>query len=190
MVIFVYFAVIALAFFLLIVLPQRRRTNAHRALLAALQVGDEVITIGGILGTIRELDDEKIRLEVADGVVLTVARNAIAQSVIDVPAPSSNGEAENGQADERPPAAPSGSSSSPSCWCSARSSSRWRAITNRSSASTSRAARRSSSHRSENSSPTLSTWPSTSSGAGSTPSARWNRRSPGRGATSSSTCPA
>ncbi len=79
MVIFVYFAVIALAFFLLIVLPQRRRTNAHRALLAALQVGDEVITIGGILGTIRELDDEKIRLEVADGVVLTVARNAIAQ---------------------------------------------------------------------------------------------------------------
>jgi preprotein translocase subunit YajC len=100
MVIFVYFAVIALAFFLLIVLPQRRRTNAHRALLAALQVGDEVITIGGILGTIRELDDEKIRLEVADGVVLTVARNAIAQSVIDAPAPSSNGEAENRQVDE------------------------------------------------------------------------------------------
>ena len=100
MVIFVYFAVIALAFFLLIVLPQRRRTNAHRALLAALQVGDEVITIGGILGTIRELDDEKIRLEVADGVVLTVARNAIAQSVIDVPTPSNNGEAENGQVDE------------------------------------------------------------------------------------------
>ena len=95
MVVLVYFAVIALAFFLLIVLPQRRRTNAHRALLAALQVGDEVITIGGILGTIRELDDEKIRLEVADGVVLTVARNAIAQSVIDVPAAP-----ENGQVDE------------------------------------------------------------------------------------------
>jgi preprotein translocase subunit YajC len=52
MVILVYFAIIALAFFLLIVLPQRRRANAHRALLASLQVGDEVITIGGILGTI------------------------------------------------------------------------------------------------------------------------------------------
>ena len=79
MVIFVYFAVIALAFFLLIVLPQRRRTAAHRALLASLQVGDEVITIGGILGTIRDLTDEKIELEVAEGVVITVARNAIAQ---------------------------------------------------------------------------------------------------------------
>ncbi len=79
MVIFVYFAVIALAFFLLIVLPQRRRTTAHRALLAALEVGDEVVTIGGILGTVVELDDERIELEVADGVVITVARNAIAE---------------------------------------------------------------------------------------------------------------
>jgi preprotein translocase subunit YajC len=79
MVVFVYFAVIALAFFLLIVLPQRRRTTAHRALLASLAVGDEVITIGGILGTIRQLDDEKIELEVAENVVITVARNAIAQ---------------------------------------------------------------------------------------------------------------
>jgi preprotein translocase subunit YajC len=94
MVILVYFAIIAVAFFLLIVLPQRRRTNAHRALLAALQVGDEVITIGGILGTIRELDDEKIRLEVADGVVLTVARNAIAQSVVDTPVTPDEGEIE------------------------------------------------------------------------------------------------
>jgi len=101
MVIFVYFAVIALAFFLLIVLPQRRRTNAHRALLASLSVGDEVITIGGILGTIRQLDDQKIKLEVADGVVLTVARNAIAQSVVDdVPLSSDDVEVDNGQVDE------------------------------------------------------------------------------------------
>jgi preprotein translocase subunit YajC len=79
MVIFVYFAVIALAFFLLIVLPQRRRANAHRALLAALDVGDEVVTIGGIFGTIRSIDDQRIELEVAEGVVITVARNAVAQ---------------------------------------------------------------------------------------------------------------
>ena len=101
MVIFVYFAVIALAFFLLIVLPQRRRSTAHRALLAGLEVGDEVITIGGILGTIRELDDEKVRLEIADGVVITVARNAIAQTVVDdVPAPPELGRSDNGQVDE------------------------------------------------------------------------------------------
>ena len=94
MVILVYFAVIALAFFLLIVLPQRRRATAHRALLASLEVGDEVITIGGILGTIRDLDDEKIQLEVAEGVVVTVARNAIAQSVVDTPAVPGDGNGE------------------------------------------------------------------------------------------------
>jgi preprotein translocase subunit YajC len=79
MVILVYFAVIAVAFFLLIVLPQRRRTNTHRAVLASLEVGDEVVTIGGILGTIRELEDDRVELEIAEGVVITVARNAIAQ---------------------------------------------------------------------------------------------------------------
>jgi len=91
MIIFVYFAVIALAFFLLIVVPQRRRTTAHRALLAALEVGDEVVTIGGILGTIEAIDDERIELEVAEGVVITVARNAIAQVTRDDTEPAENG---------------------------------------------------------------------------------------------------
>ena len=99
MVIFVYFAVIALAFFLLIVLPQRRRTAAHRALLGSLQVGDEVITIGGILGTIRDLTDEKIELQVAEGVVITVARNAIAQMAqsVDDPATRAIDDGEGGE---------------------------------------------------------------------------------------------
>lgn len=80
MVIFAYFAVIALAFFLLIVRPQRRRLAAHRALVETLAVGDEVVTTGGIFGTIRGMDDDRIQLEVAEGVAITVARAAIAQS--------------------------------------------------------------------------------------------------------------
>ena len=80
MVIFAYFAVIALAFFLLIVRPQRRRMAAHRALVEALTVGDEVVTTGGIFGTIRGIDDDRVELEVAPGVAITVARAAIAQS--------------------------------------------------------------------------------------------------------------
>jgi preprotein translocase subunit YajC len=102
MVILAYFAVIAVAFFLLIVIPQRRRTNAHRAVLASLEIGEEVVTIGGILGTIRELNDERIELEVAEGVVITVARNAIAQVVApDEPAVNGNGNATaNGDVNE------------------------------------------------------------------------------------------
>jgi preprotein translocase subunit YajC len=86
MVILVYFAVIAVAFFLLIVRPQRKRLTAHRALVSALEVGDEVVTTGGIFGTIRALDDERVQLEVSAGVVITVARAAIAQSLNPHPA--------------------------------------------------------------------------------------------------------
>ncbi len=85
MVIIVYFVVIALAFFLLIVLPQRRRATAHRMLVESLGVGDEVVTIGGVFGTIRAIEDDRIELEVAPGVLLTVARNAIAQAANPTP---------------------------------------------------------------------------------------------------------
>jgi preprotein translocase subunit YajC len=94
MVIILYFVVIAAAFFVLIVLPQRRRAAAHRALLESLAVGDEVVTIGGIFGTIREIDEDRIELEVAQGVVVTIARNAIAQVASSVTGPA--------EVDERP----------------------------------------------------------------------------------------
>jgi preprotein translocase subunit YajC len=76
----VYFAIIALAFFLLIVRPQRRRLTAHRQFVGALAVGDEVVTTGGIFGTVRGLDDDRVDLEVAPGITIVVARAAVAQS--------------------------------------------------------------------------------------------------------------
>ncbi len=76
-----YLGLLVVAFLLLIVRPQRRRMAAHRAMVASLRVDDEVVTSGGIYGTIRGLDDEAVDLEVASGVVLRVARGAIAQHV-------------------------------------------------------------------------------------------------------------
>jgi preprotein translocase subunit YajC len=82
----VYFALLALAFFFLIVRPQRRRVTAHRAFVAALDVGDDIITNGGIYGTVRALRGDAVELEIAPGIVITVARAAIAQRVYaDVP---------------------------------------------------------------------------------------------------------
>lgn len=86
----IFFALVLAAFFLLIVLPQRRRNLSRQQYLGQLEVGDEVITNGGIFGTILELDDEAVELQVADGVVLHVARAAIFQ---DVPPESAPGAA-------------------------------------------------------------------------------------------------
>jgi preprotein translocase subunit YajC len=76
-----YLGILVAAFLLLIVRPQRRQMAAHRALVASLQVGDEVVTSGGIYGTIRGLDDGTVDLEVSPGIVLRVARGAIGQRV-------------------------------------------------------------------------------------------------------------
>ena len=81
----VYFALLAVVFFFLIVRPQRRQMAARRQLIAAVDVGDDVITAGGIYGTVLEIDGEVLKLEVADGVVLTLAREAIARRRGDEP---------------------------------------------------------------------------------------------------------
>ena len=75
----VYLALLAIIFFFLVVRPQRRQMAARRALISAVEVGDEVITAGGIYGTVREIEDDVLQIEVAEGVVLTIAREAIAR---------------------------------------------------------------------------------------------------------------
>jgi len=77
----VYLVILVAAFFFLVVRPQRRQMASHRALVASLDVGDEIITTGGILGTIQTLEDDVVELQVAPGVVLRIARAAIARKV-------------------------------------------------------------------------------------------------------------
>jgi preprotein translocase subunit YajC len=69
------------AFYVLLVRPQRRNMAAHQVLMASLEQGDEVMTMGGIYGRIQKLDDEIIELEVAPGTSFRVARSAISRKV-------------------------------------------------------------------------------------------------------------
>lgn len=69
------------AFYALLIRPQRRQVAAHRALITSLTVGDEVMTMGGIFGRIRSMDDDIVDLEVAPGTSLRVARTAISRKV-------------------------------------------------------------------------------------------------------------
>jgi preprotein translocase subunit YajC len=75
-------------FYFMLIRPQKRRVQAHRALMSSLSLGDEVVTIGGVYGTVRRLSDEDLDLEVASGVTLRVLKSAIARRVTaDVPEP-------------------------------------------------------------------------------------------------------
>ena len=83
--VFVFLALMVAAFYFLIIRPQRRQLATHRALVSSLEVGDEIVTNAGIYGTVDELDDTTVELEIAEDVVITVARTAISQRLGDEP---------------------------------------------------------------------------------------------------------
>ena len=64
--------------YVLILLPQRRRQAAHRRLVDQLEVGDEIVTSGGIYGFVRGIGDEEIELEIAEGTVVRVSKRSVA----------------------------------------------------------------------------------------------------------------
>ena len=53
-------------FYFLLIRPQQKRTKEHKAMLANLHRGDEVITAGGIFGSIHELGDDYVVLDLGD----------------------------------------------------------------------------------------------------------------------------
>ena len=63
---------------LLVVMPQRRRQAAQNAMLSALDVGEEVVTAGGLYGTVTAVEEDDLRLEIADGVEVRLAKRAVA----------------------------------------------------------------------------------------------------------------
>src|SRR5688572_25623597 len=65
----------------LLIRPQQQRARRQRELLTSLEVGDEILTVGGLLGTVVGLADETVDIEAADGVVLTFVRAAISRKM-------------------------------------------------------------------------------------------------------------
>jgi preprotein translocase subunit YajC len=68
---------IFVVFYFLLIRPQAKRAKEHKAMVAALAVGDEVVTAGGILGKVTETGDQFLTVELADGVRVKVQRHTI-----------------------------------------------------------------------------------------------------------------
>src|SRR5688500_20333372 len=67
------FALILGIFYFVMVLPMRKRQQKVQAFLAALKVGDRVITTGGIYGSITRVNDQSVQLQVANNVRIEVS---------------------------------------------------------------------------------------------------------------------
>ncbi len=72
-------------FYFLLIRPQRNRQRAQQALIASLEVGDDVMTTGGIFGTIVEIDDDEgtVTVEIAPGTRVRMLRQGISQRLVD-----------------------------------------------------------------------------------------------------------
>jgi preprotein translocase subunit YajC len=64
-------------FWFIAIRPQMKRAKEHRALLAGLAKGDEVIAAGGLMGRVADLAESIVTLEIADGVHVKVQKQAV-----------------------------------------------------------------------------------------------------------------
>lgn len=71
--------ILAVVFYLLLIRPQQRRASQQKRLLSELSVGEEVVTAGGVFGTVTALDSERMWLEVAPGVTIVFLRQSLAR---------------------------------------------------------------------------------------------------------------
>jgi preprotein translocase subunit YajC len=71
--------IVAFAFlYFVLVRPQRRRQLEQQRMLSSIEVGDEVVTAGGLYGEVTELRDDEVLLRIAPELEVRVARRAIA----------------------------------------------------------------------------------------------------------------
>ena len=68
-------------FYFVLFRPQQRRMKEHQQLVSSLEPGDDVLTNGGLYGTITAIDGQIAELEIADGIVVRIQRSAIAELI-------------------------------------------------------------------------------------------------------------
>jgi preprotein translocase subunit YajC len=72
-------------FYFLLIRPQRNRQKAQQALVASIEVGDEVMTTGGIFGTVVAIDEDEgiVTVEIAPGTQIRMLRQGISQRFVE-----------------------------------------------------------------------------------------------------------
>ena len=75
---YIFILVLLVLLWFLLIRPQRRRQLEAQRMLEQLEVGKEIVTAGGLYGTITAIEDDELRVEVADDVEVRIAKRAVA----------------------------------------------------------------------------------------------------------------
>ncbi len=69
--------IFVLIFYFFIIRPQKKRDKQHNNMIAGINRGDQIVTIGGFLGTVREVRDDTFQIEIAEGVRVRILKSAV-----------------------------------------------------------------------------------------------------------------
>ena len=83
---YIFILILLVGMWFLLIRPQRRRQMEAQRLLQSLEVGKEIVTAGGIHGTLREIEGDLVQVEIAPGTIIRLDRRAVA-SVLSDPEP-------------------------------------------------------------------------------------------------------
>jgi preprotein translocase subunit YajC len=75
---FIFILAMLALVWLFLVRPRQRQMRVQQRQLSALEVGDEIVTAGGLYGTVRRIDDDEVRVEIAPDLEVRIAKRAIA----------------------------------------------------------------------------------------------------------------
>jgi preprotein translocase subunit YajC len=75
------FGAFILIFYFLIIRPQSKRAKEHRELVAALSKGDEVVTAGGLVGTVSKVEDQFVVCRFGDNVEIRIQKTAVSATL-------------------------------------------------------------------------------------------------------------
>ncbi|MCL4378552.1 MAG: preprotein translocase subunit YajC [Actinobacteria bacterium] len=73
--------VLVVAFYFLLIRPQRMRSKTQQDLLGNLQRGDEIVTVGGMYGKIKDVGADSIIITISSGVDVKISKSAIARKI-------------------------------------------------------------------------------------------------------------
>jgi preprotein translocase subunit YajC len=79
----IYVVAFIAIFYFMAIRPQQRQRKAHAVLLSSLKKGDSVVTAAGIYGKVKRVEESLVVIEVAKGVSMKIARNAVTQIIRD-----------------------------------------------------------------------------------------------------------
>ena len=76
---FIPIIVIFLIFYFLVIRPQQKKVQGHKQMISSIKRGDQVMTSGGIIGTVNKLaqDDSVVMVEIATNVIIKVSKDTI-----------------------------------------------------------------------------------------------------------------